>query len=219
MRKPFVIGFVVVAVLLLAAFFFYYHGAPPSSPAAPSTQSSSTTGTNTSSSSTTPSSTEALTCESSSQYFLVEQTPVEDFGLKVLVKQKTNPDEQFSCTYAMNPGDSVITFDGPDSILGFTDRFLIIDEGTAPPPRRLIIYDVSKHQQAYAGSYSPPTEIQTSTITYWEPTKIPTTNQNCPRRAEYIGQGLGTEIEQHVSLNLLSLHKTLLGQSRCEPTQ
>jgi len=99
------------------------------------------------------------------------------------------------------------------------NNLLIVDQGTAPPPRGLIIYDLNTKKKVFQDSYSTPLDITNTTITYWNPTTQKVTVENCSDYVKWTSQGLGTEIESRVSLDLTTLTKKGLGQYRCQPTQ
>jgi hypothetical protein len=144
-------------------------------------------------------------------------------GLDIVAKHKTSADEAMPCvapaTVASALSDVVVRNDLPEFILGLTEHFLIIDSGTAPPPRGLIVYDLDVRTSTYADTYSPPIAIATGTVTYWASTKQIVTKTNCLDIGQYTADGLGVVIESHVVLNLSTLSKKELGEYRCEPTQ
>ncbi len=103
--------------------------------------------------------------------------------------------------------------------LASTTNFLLIDQGTAPDPRTLIVYDLNECNKTYEGQYSKPFEIKDEAVTFWEPTKEEVNDKNCPKRQEYLGGGLGVGIESHITMDLFSLVKKSLSETRCSPRQ
>ncbi|MCX6741495.1 MAG: hypothetical protein NTY61_03810, partial [Candidatus Parcubacteria bacterium] len=61
---------------------------------------------------------------------------------------------------------------------GLEGNFLIIDQGTAPYPRGLIIYDLRSKKQVLSDRYSQPLDITSATVSYWNPTNQKVTAQN-----------------------------------------
>lgn len=102
---------------------------------------------------------------------------------------------------------------------GLAGNFLILDQGTAPFPRGLIIYDLSAKKTILQDEYSLPLDIKSDEITYWTPTSIKVTAENCPEAENWYKDGLGAEIEKYVFFDLKTLTKKDLGQLRCQPTQ
>lgn len=98
-------------------------------------------------------------------------------------------------------------------------NFLIIDQGTAPYPRGLLIYNLNLKRQVFSDRYSTPLDIKSDTINYWASTTQQVTVANCPDSAQWFASGLGAEIETHVSLNLSTLTKTNLEETRCRSMQ
>ena len=103
--------------------------------------------------------------------------------------------------------------------LASTTDFLIIDQGTAPDPRTIIVYDLNKCEKVYEGQYSKPFSLADNMVTYWEPTSEEVTNKNCPEHQGYEKNGLGAGIENLITLDLSSLAKTFLNESRCRARQ
>jgi len=102
---------------------------------------------------------------------------------------------------------------------GISGNFLIIDQGTAPDPRGLIIYDLNAKKEVLSDKYSSPLDITSTAVSYWNPTSQKVTVQNCPDSVTWEKQGLGAEIEAYVSFDLTTLTKKDLGQTRCKVTQ
>ncbi|MCX6719910.1 MAG: hypothetical protein NTV36_02275, partial [Candidatus Staskawiczbacteria bacterium] len=102
---------------------------------------------------------------------------------------------------------------------GLVNNFLILDQGTAPYPRQLIIYDLTAKKEVLFDAYSVPLDITSNAVAYWNVTNQKITAENCPDSVQWIKEGLGAEIESHVSFDFLTLKPKELGQTRCRPTQ
>lgn len=192
---------VVVSVALLVYGFNHPQGGASQTP---SVSSSSTAVT--------------INCLQSPEYLVVDRNPGTP-GLDLIVKHKTSVDQLIACTDLVASSDVVVQNDLPEFVLGLTEHFLIVDSGTAPPPRGLVIYDLDIQTSTYTDTYSEPITIATGTVTYWASTKQVPTLANCPDLAQYKANGLGAVIESHVILDLSMLSKKALGESRCGPTQ
>lgn len=103
---------------------------------------------------------------------------------------------------------------------GLEGNFIIIDQGTAPYPRGLIIYDLNNKKEVFSDKYSQPLDITGATVNYWEPTTQKVTAVNCPELVNWAKEGLGAEMEKHVSFILTTLTlKDLSEAHRCMATQ
>jgi len=160
-----------------------------------------------------------LNCKDSSNYFVISKDAEDGMGSDFLVKYKTNKDQIIPCGYIVEKTDFELKNQAATFFLALTDNFLILDRGTAPPPRVFIVYNLNTRKEVYTGSYSTPTSIKNDVFTYWRPTNEKTTNENCPKLSEYTVNGLGAEIEAYVSIDLSNLVKKESGEYRCSPTQ
>ena len=170
----------------------------------------------------TPASTGSIdgsVCHETQKYFAVEHDSADSVGSIILVKYKTSPGQHLPCSYVVGKGDFEINTGDADYFLTFTDTFLLLDRGTAPDPRKLIVYDLRSRTQVYADQYAKPWSVAADTITYWSPIDTKVTAQNCPPVAQYTSEGLGAVIESEVTLDLPTLNKKTLGQYRCSATQ
>lgn len=201
-RKVLLFLLLAIAAAVGALVYAYHHNEGASSPPGPSASSTAAN----------------ITCMQSPEYFVVVNGPQEP-GLDVIAKHKTSPDETFPCADVAAAGDVVVQNDLPEFVLGVAQQFLVIDSGTAPPPRGLIVYDLDAQTSTFTDTYSPPIDIATDTVTYWEATKQAPTTANCPDLAQYSADGLGAVIESHVSLDLDTMAVTPLGAHQCEPVQ
>ncbi len=161
----------------------------------------------------------SLTCHESSKYFVVEKSLAPNVGSNIIIKYKTTPSQKLACAYNVNSGDFEITNANAQYFLAFTDNFILIDQGTAPEPRELIVYDLRTQKQVFTDSYAKPVDVAGDSITYLSKTNIKPTTQNCPDLKTYTENGLGAVIMSKVTVNLLTLSRKDLGQSQCRATQ
>ena len=124
------------------------------------------------------------------------------------------PDNHFCDEWVLFRGQDCTTF-----YLGTTQHYLLLDTGTAPPPRILSVLDLSVGTTTYTGQYNTPTAIGEGIFTFWQPTATPPTAANCPDLSTWHSQGLGAGLERHVTLNLATLEVTDLGEVRCSARQ
>ncbi len=158
-------------------------------------------------------------CVSNNKYFVVEKNLTDSVGANHLVKYKINENQNFSCEYVVEKGDFEIKNEWAEYTLALENNFLILDSGTGPDPRGLIIYDLNARKKVFEDTYSRPITIQNNTINYWTEAVEKATEVNCPELKEYEAGGLGAAIDAHVSLNLSNLIKKDLGERRCSSRQ
>jgi len=159
-------------------------------------------------------------CTSNNEYFIISEDPSnEGGGSNILIKKKTTANQNISCDYIVNHGDFEITGEFADYVLALENNFLILDEGTGPDPRGLVVYNLDTRTKIYQDSYSKPFDVKNNTLYYWAVTTTPVTTQNCPDSQKWEQEGLGSAIDAYVSLDLTTLTKTDLGQYRCSPRQ
>ena len=150
-----------------------------------------------------------VTCNDNINYFVVSRDMKDSVGTDILVKYKTDKDQHFNCNYVVEKNDFEIK-----------NNFLITDNGTGPDPRVLVIYNLNSRKEVFTDEYfSQDLIIQDNAITYWSPTSQKATSNNCPKLDEYLSDGLGTEIDSYIALDLATLLKKELGEYRCYPIQ
>jgi hypothetical protein len=105
------------------------------------------------------------------------------------------------------------------NFLGLEDNYLILDNGTAPYPRGLSIFDLNTEQLVYSDQYSEPLIISNSTVSYWSPVDKKVSESNCPKLIDWEAYGFDVGIESYVTIHLNNLSKNYSGEYRCEPRQ
>jgi putative hemolysin len=160
-----------------------------------------------------------VSCTENDAYFVVEKSRAPEVGSDILVKRKASASDDLACVYAPAEGDYVLSGLEATYIEALEGDFLILDNGTAPHPRGLSVYDLANKQEVYTDRYNQPTELADGAFTYWQPTDTVPTVQNCPELANWQAGGLGAGIERHVSLDLATLKVTPLGETRCSARQ
>jgi len=157
-------------------------------------------------------------CVENDKYIIISKDAV-DVGSDILIKYKKLPGQIIPCVYSK--GDADFELQDAGNVLALENNFLILDEGTGPYPRVLIIFDLLKKKNIYEDSYSGPVTIKDNKINYWSDTSEKATKENCLNFEKYESSGLlsGSAIEAYVTLDLLTLSKIDLGQRRCVPIQ
>ncbi len=161
-----------------------------------------------------------IKCLESPKYVAVQRNIKDDVGSDILVKFKTSADQKIPCKYSVAPGDFEVKENGSAQyFLVFTTNFLALDSSVDQDPRTLTIYNLNTKKQVYEDTYSKPITQEGDVLTYWTPTNTKATAQNCTQYKEYTSKYTGAFIESQVRLDLSTLTKKELGESRCMPLQ
>lgn len=177
------------------------------------------TRTDTASTTEEPLATPGVECHDSPNYMAIQKSLTDSVGSDILIKYKTNPSQSFPCAYTVAPGDFELKNVEAEYFLAFTDTFLVLDRGTAPEPRGLIVYDLRLRTIAFTDSYAKPVTVDGDTITYFSVTTQKPTLDNCPQVDEYTANGLGAVIMAKVRVDLTTGTTTNLGKFECKATQ
>ena len=97
----------------------------------------------------------SATCHDGEQYRVIAK-PAESAGHHFITRKKMPGDDGKPCLYSVEPGDFEIRNKNAAHFLALAGSLLILDSGTAPEPRDLILWDVKKRIKVYSGTYSPP---------------------------------------------------------------
>jgi hypothetical protein len=154
----------------------------------------------------------SLECFESEKYFFISNNE------NILIKYKQNSNQKITCEYFVQENDFQI--EGlARFFLKFENDFLILDSGTSPSYRRLLVYDLIKKQKIYEDYYSKPIIIENNSISYWALSSKQATKENCLDFEKNYAMGLGTVIESYQMIDLINLEKQDLNQERCQITQ
>lgn len=156
-------------------------------------------------------------CHESPQYLIVERSTGE-VGTDFLVKYKSPRAGAIACKYTVAAGDLEIKNESAEYFLALQGDLLILDSGTGPDPRGLVLWDLKKRQKAWSGTYSEPMEVKPDHLAYWMETGE-ANDANCPERKEWESHGLGAAIETRVRLNLSDFSVTKFADTRCRSRQ
>jgi len=159
---------------------------------------------------------EKATCHESSRYMIVEGSTGQ-VGTNFLVKYKRQKSKPPVCKYVVKPGDFEIPNEEAEYFLGLQGNLLILDSGTGPDARGLIIWDLSKKRKVYTGTYED-AKIEPGYMEFWLETGR-ATDENCPEAKEWRAKGLGAAIETWVRLDLSDFTVTKSSKTRCVSRQ
>ena len=159
----------------------------------------------------------AVVCHDGGRYRVVAR-PTDGVGTDFLVQRRGPGDDRRACSYMPRTGDLEILNENAEYFLVLRGSKLLLDSGTAPEPRGLIIWDLDKRAKVYAGTYSSPYRVDRTGISFWMPSGEVTETQ-CPQAARWRAQGLGVALETQVRLTLADLKLVLSQVVRCSPRQ
>ena len=94
----------------------------------------------------------------------------------------------------------------------------LLDSGTAPEPRGLIVWDLRQRRKIFAGTYASPHAIKPGHIEYWLESAA-ATDRNCPARQQWATLGLGAAVETQVRLRLADAQILRSRRTRCSQRQ
>jgi hypothetical protein len=160
---------------------------------------------------------EKAVCHESSDYLIVEGSTGE-VGIHFLVKYKSKKNPRLTCEYVIKPDDLEIRNEWAEYFLGLQGDLLILDSGTGPDLRGIIIWDLKKQKKVYTGTYSGEVKIETEYMEFWLKTGD-ANDENCPEGKEWKVGGLGAAIETWVHLDFSDFKLTKSSKTRCSPRQ
>jgi len=156
-------------------------------------------------------------CHDEGRYRVIARS-TDSVGTDFLVKQLGRGRSIPPCKYLVRDGDLEIRNETAEYFLGLQDSLLILDSGTAPEPRGLVIWDLQKRQKVFTGSYAKPVGIDESGITFWQQSGE-ATDANCPQAAGWRAQGLGAALETEVRLGFDDMKVVPGTATRCSARQ
>jgi hypothetical protein len=159
----------------------------------------------------------SATCHDGEQYRVIAK-PAESAGHHFITRKKMPGDDGKPCLYSVEPGDFEIRNKNAAHFLALAGSLLILDRGTAPEPRDLILWDVEKRIKVYSGTYSGPYRIESNGIYFWQQSGE-ATDANCAQAARWREQGLGAAIETEVWLGFVDFRIVRGAATRCTARQ
>ncbi len=160
-----------------------------------------------------------LECYGSAKFVAIQKGNGDSVGSDILIKYRKDPSQVLSCDYTVADGDFEIADVLATYFLSFTDNFLLLDSGTAPPPRGLTAYDLRSRKMVFTDKYTKPVSVQGDSISYLSPTEEKPTIKNCPNLDDFKSKGLGAVLMNKVTVNLKTLSKKYADSTACIATQ
>ena len=156
-------------------------------------------------------------CHDEGRYRVIAR-PTDRVGTDFLVKQLVRGRSVPACKYLPRAGDLEIRNESAEYFLGLQGDILVLDSGTAPEPRGLVLWNLATRQKVYTGSYAQPVKIDATGMSFWQESG-PATDANCPQATQWHAQGLGAAVEAEVRLAFADLRVAPLGPTRCSARQ
>lgn len=156
-------------------------------------------------------------CHASGDYVVVERE-TGAVGRDFLIKSRHVPHAIPACVYAAAAQDFEIRNETAEYFLALQGRYLILDSGTAPEPRGLIVWDLRQRRQVFAGRYASPYTIKPGHMEYWLESAV-ATDRNCPARQAWAALGLGAALETRVRLRFADARIVRSPRTRCSQRQ
>jgi hypothetical protein len=166
-----------------------------------------------------PPSQAALRCHDSAAFRVVERTRDDGPGADFLVQPVQPGPAMPACSYQRMPGDFEIPSRDAESFAALVGTMLVIDNGTGPDRRRLILWNLQRREQVLDTPLGAIIEVTPQRLSYWRPDEQPANDTNCPRRRRWQAQLLGARMERKVSLDLRSMTPQTLNRWRCVSVQ
>lgn len=155
-------------------------------------------------------------CHHSPLYLVVERE-TGGVGTDFIIKKKGNK-RHVSCDLTIDSLDFELKNERAEYFLAIQGDLLILDSGTGPDPRGLIIWNIESQKKVFSGSYSGPYTVENGLMKYWLETEDATA-RNCPSLKKNAENGLGSVIETRVQLNLNDFTVKRSSKKRCAPRQ
>jgi hypothetical protein len=157
---------------------------------------------------------ENLRCYESSSYFVVAKENQGSAGTDFLIKEKSRKSQAFPCEYLVIRNDFEIKNQNAEYFLKLAGNRLVLDSGTGPDLRDLIVWDLSKQKKVYTGQYSGPLIMSPRRIGFWGERRS-ATKKECSSEQDQQKDGLRIAVETKVLLSLSNLSAKVTNKTRC----
>lgn len=171
---------------------------------------------------------QANKCYENNSYYVIslKNYPTE-YGQSILIKNKDDVEGDFVCKFDNKFNSTFFSIkdylisdgDFRSFYLDLVGDYLITDAGTGPGIRSLRIYNLKKRRGIYIFPYAGIENIGDTSITFWKPTDIEPTNENCPKIEEWKKNFGGGVISEKVSVNYETQEEVSLDEFRCSISQ
>lgn len=161
----------------------------------------------------------SLRCHESDRYRVVEQPVADGPGTDFLVRPLSPGVSQLPCRYDPGPGDFVIRHVDNERFLALNGALLVIDNGTGPDARELIVWDLAARRKLLHQRHGGLVSADSQRVVFWRATRILPTADNCPPLERWKAQLLGAAIEVQTEWSAIDRRLRDLTATRCAPRQ
>jgi hypothetical protein len=158
-------------------------------------------------------------CHDSTAFRVVERARDDAPGSDFLVLPLRPGAARAACRYRRAPGDFEIPSRDAESFAALVGPLLLIDNGTGPEGRRLIVWDLQRRAQVLETPLGEIVSASAQRLVYWRPDERTADDANCPQRQRWQAELLGARMQRKVDLDLASLAPKPLDEWRCVPQQ
>ena len=154
------------------------------------------------------------TCYQNDAHFIItEEGP--DLGSSFLIKWKNEGQPVPPCVF--NPVKGDMMFSGYNFV-ALVGNKLVLDQGSAPNPRCIMVFDLDKQDKILEQDYYPTNgtgiKVVGSSVGFWENRGMRPTPDNCPNYQNLMRAG-NPGFVQYVTVDLDTLQKTASGPVEC----
>lgn len=140
----------------------------------------------------------------------------------VITRNNDQPGEQITVKRDSGRADFVIPMPEAGYFKGVCRNKLLVDEGTGPDGRRLVVFDLDKKVQFFSTPYcGEPQIIQSERVYYLLPVEEKDVERipDCPEKEQWIKDGLTVGYGQRCILNLIVRSNTRKSEWACVAMQ
>ena len=161
--------------------------------------------------------TDLYKCSHSQEFTVFEIPRNERIGSTFIVRKGgyTGRMQGLNCLYKSEADDIQIHYFDAHYMIEVFENYLILDSGTEPTAREVIVYDLVARDIFFEDLYSSSMIIEEGIIEYWIVTDTPATVENCPEFHEHENMGLSSVIEMSAVFNLHESHTNYAQKHRC----
>jgi len=159
-------------------------------------------------------------CYDSARYHVIAQDLDDGPGQRIAVLARKPGDATPACSAAQAKALPALAVPEESYAVGLKQDFLLLDQGTGPDGRELLLWDLRSARVAWRSAYDELLhEQRADALVFWRPEKKAADEAGCPQLRQWRKESLGAVMEQQVRLTLADLSVSPLGRWRCVAQQ
>lgn len=159
-------------------------------------------------------------CYDNERYHVIAQDLEDSTGQRIAMLKRAPGDPPPACTVAQAKSLPALAVPEDSYAIGLKQHFLLIDQGTGPDGRQLVLWNLQQGHVVWHSAYADLLrDGSPDTLTFWRPEDRAPDEAHCPKLRQWRKESLGAAMEQQVQLRLADLKVTTLGRWRCEARQ